>query len=204
VAELFHHDASRYSSSEPDRRRGVAEIMEPESRKPRVGEQRPKALRDVRAVMRGLRMSKRKAEKQALVIEAIGSGMSRMGAAADAGIARSTLYQWIDGEPAFRDKLDQAEARFEKRTVRTMEQAANRGSWKAAAWLAERRLPDRFRAKTEIELSGSVGGDGRYARLGAELEALSDTELTARIRSDLFEQLGELVAAGDEELIGEL
>jgi hypothetical protein len=50
----------------------------------------------------------------------------------------------------------------------------------------------------------ACGAFWRRERGFAELEALSDTELTARIRSDLFEQLGELVAAGDEELIGEL
>jgi hypothetical protein len=143
------------------------------------------------------RRSKRTIERQRLVCEAIAAGLSRQGAAADAGIARSTLYEWLDGDPAFRQELDAAEARYERRVVRRMEQAANRGSWAAEAWLAERRLPDRFRAKTEIELSGALSIDDPDIRIARELAAMSDEELVAMDRDATLGSLRRLLAADD-------
>lgn len=149
-------------------------------------------------------MKRETREKQGLVLEAVASGMSRMGAAADAGIARSTMYRWIDAEPAFRKRLADAEGRFERRVVRVMDGAANRGSWAAMAWLAERRLPDRFKTRTALELSGSVGVEDRHVRMVAEIERLTDEELDARIRGEFSSRLRELVGQADSELLVEL
>ena len=146
----------------------------------------------------------RKADKRALVLEAIGSGLSRMGAAADAGVARSTMYRWIDESPAFRRKLEEAEGRFERRVVNRMTAASNRGSWGAMAWLAERRLPDRFRAKQEIELSGSLGLDDADVRLARELREMPAEELAAEHRADVLAGLRELLVAGDADALAML
>lgn len=142
-------------------------------------------------------------QKQGIVLAGLERGMSRAGAAALASVGRATFYRWLD-TPAFRQRCDDAEGRFEEWTIERMRAAAMHGSWAAVAWLAERRLPDRFRTKTELELSGSLGVESPYARIGHEMELLSDAELEARTRPDLFTRVRELVAGDDEELVAEL
>lgn len=82
------------------------------------------------------------------IVEALRLGASRMGAASCAGIAPSTLYEWLRrgkaGESPFVDLWNrvQAEQRaWEVDALRRIHDAAAKGTWTAAAWLLERRLP---------------------------------------------------------------
>lgn len=75
-------------------------------------------------------------------------------AAAAAGISRSTFFAWMDrGKKSgasnapyreFREAVGQARAEAEAVLVGRVSKAAANGSWSAAAWLLERRAPERW------------------------------------------------------------
>jgi transposase len=79
-------------------------------------------------------------------------------AAAAIGVSRGTLYRWLkQGEKAragtaareLRDRVERARAESESVLVARIGQAAAKGSWQAAAWLLERRWPERWMKPTE-------------------------------------------------------
>lgn len=92
--------------------------------------------------------------------------MIRAGATADvaataAGISRGTFYRWLKtGEKAragtqardLFDRVGRARAESETVLVARIAGAANKGSWQAAAWLLERRFPERWMKPTERPL----------------------------------------------------
>jgi len=91
------------------------------------------------------------AERLERVVDALRLGASRVGAASCAGIAPSTLHEWFRrgraGEEPFADLWErvQAEQRaWEVEALRRIHDAAAKGTWTAAAWLLERRLPRRY------------------------------------------------------------
>lgn len=75
-------------------------------------------------------------------------------AAEAVGIGESTFYSWMDrgerGKPAdrpykaFREAVEQARGEAESILVARVAKAAQGGSWQAAAWLLERRAPERW------------------------------------------------------------
>jgi transposase len=79
-------------------------------------------------------------------------------AAAAVGVNRATIYRWLAaGEKArkgthtreLRDRVERARAESESVLVARIGQAAAKGSWQAAAWLLERRWPERWMKPTE-------------------------------------------------------
>ena len=96
-------------------------------------------------------------------------------AAMAAGIGEQTYHRWRrqgaqDREEGrrtrmarFDEDLEAAEAQAELHHLRLVTQAAagtptKPGDWKAAAWLLERKHPDKFARRTANELSGPNGG----------------------------------------------
>ena len=82
-------------------------------------------------------------------------------AAAAVGVSRGTLYRWLkQGEKAragsaareLRDRVERARAESESVLVARIGAAAAKGSWQAAAWLLERRWPERWMKPTERPL----------------------------------------------------
>ena len=82
-------------------------------------------------------------------------------AAAAAGVNRATIYRWLAaGEKArkgthtreLRDRVERARAESESVLVARIGAAAAKGSWQAAAWLLERRWPERWMKPTERPL----------------------------------------------------
>ncbi|MBM3268913.1 MAG: helix-turn-helix domain-containing protein [Candidatus Sericytochromatia bacterium] len=105
------------------------------------------------------RPSKLTPEAAEIVATAIRAGASREAAAAQAGIARSTLYDWCKrGESGdeqftwFSDTLKKAEADLEAKALAHILEAAGK-SWQAAAWLLERRFPDRWGRRPPEDLA---------------------------------------------------
>jgi transposase len=114
------------------------------------------------------------------LIEAVRNGCSRTAAAAAAGLDRHTLYGWLrqgreDPDSPFGElnrALEAAEAEFEatqikviakaaqggeliKRVVHkdgTVEETYARAEWTAAAWLLERKWPERYGMKSRPEI----------------------------------------------------
>jgi hypothetical protein len=114
-----------------------------------------------------------------------------------AGIARQTLYDWIEEGRAHLDYianapdgdydlseqatlvllLDRASAEFAKRQLEKINVAAGR-EWTAAAWLLERRLPDEWAKRERVDHTHTIISE--VERLAQERGL--DAEATARLR----------------------
>lgn len=107
-----------------------------------------------------------------------------------AGVSYRTFRRWMviaedpNGDPAYAEfaaKVAQAEAQAEAANIAVIRQAARptkarQGDWKAAAWLEERRHPQRWgrRDTTAVEVSGPDGGPIEVdATIKADVESIA-------------------------------
>lgn len=88
--------------------------------------------------------TKRTDATRATILRALKLGATYRLAAEAAGIHRDTLNQWMHDDPDFSDDVKKAEATMATNALRKIEQAANDGSWQAAAWKLERRFPHEY------------------------------------------------------------
>lgn len=114
------------------------------------------------------RPSKLTPELTELIVLAIRAGNYSKVAAEMAGIGETTFYRWLElgaKEGAkkefreFRESIKRAEAEAEVRSVALIRQAADGGTWQAAAWYLERKHGDRWGRNDKIrqEISGPEG-----------------------------------------------
>ncbi len=95
---------------------------------------------------------------QERVVQALCLGNYRQIAAAYAGIDERTLRRWLQqgtNEPDgpyrdFRDAVHSAEAKSQVMSMGCVGQAARNGDWRAAAWMLERRVPERFSPNSRL------------------------------------------------------
>lgn len=117
-------------------------------------------------------------KRTAKVIEALRAGNYMDTAAMYAGISKQTLYNWLakgrdarekvanggiasDQEAKFIelvDAVEKARADAEVRNVHLIQQAAQGGTWQAAAWFLERSHPGKWARREKVEHSGPEGG----------------------------------------------
>jgi hypothetical protein len=97
--------------------------------------------------------SKLTPELQKLICTLLQAGNTKKVAAEAAGIAESTFYDWMQTRPAFAAAVEKAEAEAEATLVTRVAKAAA-SSWRAAAWLLERRNPDEWGAVNTRRPSG--------------------------------------------------
>lgn len=110
------------------------------------------------------RPSKLTSEVHELVVEMLQAGNFIETAAAAAGIDRDTIRQWLKrGARAksgkfrrFRDDVVKAMAESEAGLIALVANAAIgsegvRGQWQAAAWLLERKFPEKYARRQKIE-----------------------------------------------------
>lgn len=102
------------------------------------------------------------------VILAIRAGNYAKTACEMVGIGETTFYRWMedgakdDAKPLFREfreSIKRAEAEAEVRSVALIRQAADGGTWQAAAWYLERKHGDRWGRNDKLrqEISGPEG-----------------------------------------------
>tara|TARA_Y100000310_G_scaffold216327_1_gene217368 strand:+ start:261 stop:632 length:372 start_codon:yes stop_codon:yes gene_type:complete len=110
------------------------------------------------------RPSKLTPEVQENIARAITAGNYQDVAAQYAGISPATFYLWMqkaeDGKHPFlefSEAIKKAHADYEVRNVAIIGSAAQK-TWQAAAWLLERRNPDRWANKEKRELVGASNG----------------------------------------------
>jgi transposase len=112
-------------------------------------------------------------------------GCSYETAAAAAGVARSTFNVWLrkgkngEGTRLQRKLIDRIETAAGLRVqgkLAQINQAAQAGDWKAAAWILERIDPDQF-AQTQ-RVHGQIAHEHRVT---FDLAALDDVELAAGV-----------------------
>lgn len=105
--------------------------------------------------------------------QAIRAGATGEVAAQTIGVVRSTYYVWLEkgrdapeGTPyrEFHDRVQRARAESEVGLVARIAQAAGNGSWGAAAWLLERRFPERWgKATAEAAKSEPTAAESEKA-----------------------------------------
>lgn len=113
-----------------------------------------------------------------LIAEAVSAGLTWGRAAQACGVSDRTLRRWRqDGvtRPGtiyakLVERLEVAEAEFERTHLRRIAAAAEKGTWQAAAWLLERTMPNRYALIKRVE----TGPPGSF-------DNLSDEELTAAV-----------------------
>jgi hypothetical protein len=111
----------------------------------------------IEAIMRGIRL-----------------GLHPDRAAMAAGVKASTMRMHKRANPEFLTAIKEAEAVAERGFLSRIIQHSQR-QWTAAAWMLERRFPDRWKRQDgtqEVKLSGTVRNDGPAAPTDAK--ALSD------------------------------
>lgn len=110
------------------------------------------------------RPSKYSQEALDAICRSVRLGLSYERAAENAGIAQSTLSQWMqkerNGHPRYQglnDALAKARAEGETRLIARVIKAGEE-DWRAAAWILERRHPEHYARMERREVSGPDGG----------------------------------------------
>jgi transposase len=102
------------------------------------------------------------AEMSKRICDNIKIGMSYKGAALSAGIVESTFYEWLaKGNKAksgmykeFSESVSKANGEARKALVARVHLNKD---WRSDAWILERRFPDEWNKKDNVDLS--IGGD---------------------------------------------
>ena len=86
--------------------------------------------------------------KKKLIAKLVRLGSSRRAAAKHVDCSPSTITRTARRDERFRHELEKAESDFELMLVGRIQQAASESrNWRAAAWLLERKLPNRYRPR---------------------------------------------------------
>ena len=98
------------------------------------------------------------------LLDNLREGMSIVAACTQAGISENTHYRWLeeceDGE--WREEVNAAKDFAEAVALSKLKRLGDeKADWRAYAWILERRYPDRWGAKKELELNvGSTSDKG--------------------------------------------
>jgi transposase len=83
------------------------------------------------------------AEAMDRVVEATRKGLTRAVAAGLAGVSPTTLYKYLRQDAEFAQRVKSAQRHGEEALVDLIREHAAQ-TWQAAAWLLERRYPERY------------------------------------------------------------
>jgi hypothetical protein len=126
----------------------------------------------------GRRSKATEARIEALLV-ALRAGNTRDASAGHAGIVRTTLYRWLERDPALRTRVEKAEADAEVRFEAQVAQGAGE-DWHAAAWWLERRRPKTYgRAQSAV----AAGDAGSPTPAPHPLDDLTPDEIRERART---------------------
>ena len=101
-------------------------------------------------------------------LECIELGMTIQASCDYAGIIPETFYQWQRKAEAdegagktsrnsayikFINEFKKSKSKCQQRHLKTIQDASERGSWQASAWILERRFPETFALKNQVDLT---------------------------------------------------
>jgi transposase len=95
------------------------------------------------------------------VLSNLREAMSIKSAYTLAGISERTYYRWIKEDEEWAEEVEMAK-RFSEAVMvsRLKALGEEKADWRAYAWLLERRFPEEWTAKREIELNQTVNDGG--------------------------------------------
>ena len=106
------------------------------------------------------RTKSQKATKEE-IIENLKTGMTIEAAALLAGVCRQTYYNYREKDSKFAEEADQASRWAEAICLERIKQAAtDRMDWKAWAWILEKRFPDDYGKRQELQVTTESSSDG--------------------------------------------
>ena len=113
-------------------------------------------MSEKKSVVQKLSKSKKKRKQEAL-LDNLRTGMSIQAACSLAGIGRKTYYRWLEESGADGQWTEEVEAanRFAEavQLQRLKDNVEAKQDWRGNAWLLERRFPEEYGAKREVELN---------------------------------------------------
>lgn len=120
---------------------------------------------EIQKVKKMGRPTKFNADRCRRIVVALRAGNTREASVAHGAIDYQTFLNWMEqGRQAksgqkfdFFEAVKQAEADSEVANVAIIRQAANSGTWQAAAWWLERRRPNDYRKIERVENTGIDG-----------------------------------------------
>ncbi len=150
------------------------------------------------------RPSKKEAVREQLLAN-LREAMSVRAACALSGVGKSTFYEWVNDDKEFADEVEAAK-RFSEAVMisRLKALGEEKADWRAYAWLLERRFPEEWTAKREIELNQTVNDGG--AALVVQMIEQTDMrllELQHESESSADAQLEHTASTREDELQGE-
>lgn len=109
------------------------------------------------------RPSKKRVLVEEAILKALRNGATRTASAEAVGVHRGTLTTWIERDPAFRSRIEQAEAECELIMTAYVAKAVKEGDIATTRWWLERRRRDDYgKAEKDDPLKGglhiSIGG----------------------------------------------
>lgn len=88
--------------------------------------------------------------------------MSYQAAATQAGLSVHTVEAWRRDDPDFAELFDAAVDYAEAVILNEIrQQGRSRDDWRASAWILERRFPERWALRKEIDMSVNKKSDGQ-------------------------------------------
>ncbi len=82
-------------------------------------------------------------ERVAIILEALGDGMTQKDASMLAGISEDTLCNWKRNDSDFSDEMARKVVEYKQKLIKTIQKAGEK-DWKASAWLLERKYKSEF------------------------------------------------------------
>lgn len=112
------------------------------------------------------RPTKRDPQREDRLLNYLRAGLHKETAARSAGIDPSTFYDWQRRFPQFSEAVEKAVSDAEAILVGKIQQAASEGkNWTAAAWMLERRHPDRWARSDRLQIQGEIRAEVTLAGL---------------------------------------
>lgn len=95
------------------------------------------------------------------ILSNLKEGMTIEAAALLAGVTRGTYYNYREKDEEFAEAADQA-ARFAEAVFlqRIKQSALDRQDWRAWAWLLEKRFPQDYGKRQELQVNSTIPSDG--------------------------------------------
>lgn len=126
--------------------------------------------------------SKKTEERIEIILMNLRQGMTREIACTQAGISSRTLYNWCEADAELADDVEAAidvSKAVLINEIKALGQA--RQDWRAAAWMLERRWPQEFGAKRDVDvtINKSDGSDVVVSMVAQAQEML--TEQAAKV-----------------------